>query len=314
MAEALTSIERQHVAITDLPSALSELWAQIEHSEATPLSRALTANFIGVTRSADEDALRAALDRLLVRHPCRAFLVVLDESCTEVRGELAARIRRDRRSRQTILEQIRVTTPQRSFAVIPGVIRALVVDDIPVHLFWAASLPENIWDLTTMARLADQTVVDSCNFADPAASLRGLQEVSDLNVVDLAVFRLRPWRRALAEAFELFEWQGGVSTRVVLTHGADCGAVAAAHVLSTWLDERLSAEVKLRQVGDPAPTSEPLSLELSHRNVVVKIEHSVSSPELSTTVTLDDRCQLPFTTRASRGRLGDLLGAAVDAL
>ena len=40
----------------------------------------------------------------------------------------------------------------------------------------------------------------------------------------------------------------------------------------------------------------------------------MQAPELTTTVTLRDRCLLPFATRATRDRLGDLLGAAFDAL
>ncbi len=316
MAEALTTIDRQHVEVTDLPGALADLWAQIEASESEPLIRSLTLNFIWVTRREHEPDLSDAIERLLTRHPCRAFVVVLDDGDGEANlsAQLGAVIRRGKRSRQTVLEMIRLETPTRSFAVIPGIIRPLVVNDLPVHLFWGAALPENTWDLTTMARLADQTIVDSCLFADPLVSLERLAAMVGLHAVDLAFFRLRPWRRALAEAFESFEWNADTATRVELVHGPECGAVAAARTLAEWLEHRLGAEVSAREAGGDAPPTEPRSLELRHGKVKVRIEHVGSAQELTTTVTLRDRCLLPFSTHASRGRLGDLLGAAVDGL
>lgn len=316
MAETLTTIERQHVEVTALPGALAELWAQIEASENEPLIRSLTLNFLWVTRRAQEPGLSEAIERLLVRHPCRAFVVVLEDGDREadVQAQLGAVIRQGKRSRQTVLEMIRLEAPARSFAAIPSIIRPLVVNDLPVHLFWGTPLPENTEDLMTMVRIADQTIFDSCLFDDPIGDLDRLAAMTELRSVDLAFFRLRPWRRALAEAFESFGWSADRATRVELVHGPECGAVAAVRTLSLWLEQRLGAVVTAREVRSDAPPSEPWSLELHHGDVKVCIEHAGSAPQLTTTVTLPDRCLLPFSTHASRGRLGDLLGAAVDGL
>jgi hypothetical protein len=164
-----------------------------------------------------------------------------------------------------------------------------------------------------MARLADQTIVESCRFRDPVGDLQRLQAIPEIAVVDLAEFRLRPWRRALAEAFEQFGWRPEIATEATLLHGRTPGAVAASYTLSRWLLERLRAATELRPCDDrDCPEGEPLRLELVHGDVHVVVEHLGGACRLRTTVTLADRCLLPYVTPASRGRIGDLLAAAVD--
>ncbi len=316
MAEAVTTIERQHVDVTELPVALAELWSQVEASDDVPICRALTLNLIAVTDAEHEDQLREAVDRLLVRHPCRAFIVIVEgDDRHGVRAELGASVRCTNRSRQTELEQITLRAPRSGFAVIPSLIRPLVVNDIPVHLFWATALPDSAWDLTTMARIADQTIVHSCRFADPVGDLQRVQEMPEVAVKDLAQFQLRPWRRALASAFECFEWNPKVATTVSLSHGPACGARAASYLLSRWLFERLHADTELSSIDTGAsPDAEPARLELQHGDVHIAVEHLIDDCKLRTTVTLADRCLMPFVTPASRGRVGDLLAAAIDSL
>ena len=65
--------------ITRLEQSVAELWsrAREQHCDET-LTRALTLNLVAVTDRAHEAELATVVERLLVRHPCRLFLVVVD--------------------------------------------------------------------------------------------------------------------------------------------------------------------------------------------------------------------------------------------
>jgi glucose-6-phosphate dehydrogenase assembly protein OpcA len=313
MAAALSEFAGARVALGELPRALAQLWRQVEASaQGVPLSRTLTMNFIGVADAAGEALLREAVERLLVRHPCRAFLIVLDETA-EPTATLAARTLDGKSDRQTVLEQILLQTRARELARLPGVILPLLVNDIPTHLYWALPLPDSLAQLTMLARVADQLVVNSALFDDPSADRARLEETG-LEPVDLVQFRLRPWRRALAEAFEHFEWNSDTETRVRIEHAPCAAARAAALRLGAWLDERLGARcepVALGASSEPAPT-DPCRLDLHHGDVTVVIENARARARLCVQVTRADVCLLPFEVPASRGRDGDLLAAAID--
>lgn len=314
MATALSTIARQHVEVTDLGGGMVALWAQIESSDELPLCRALTLNLIAISDPDGEAEVRESVERLLNRHACRAFVVVIDDAAAEASARLAAKVRCEGRGRQTCLEEIALTAPSRSFALLPGLIRPLLINDIPTHLYWARAMPANSWEIATMSRLADSTVVNSNLFADPVGDLARLSELAEGHVVDLASFRQRPWRRALAQAFETFSWSSSIPTRCVVEHGEAPSATAAAQILGAWLGERLDAAVELVPVNARAGTEAgPQSLELWHGEAHVRIQ-AQSEVALRMMVTLGDRCLLPVDTPASRGQLGDLLAAAVDSV
>lgn len=314
MAQTVSVFEGQRVAITDLREALAILWRQVEEvDQALPLARTLTMNFIGVTDAAHEEQLRAAVDRLLVRHACRAFLVVLDDGAPMLSATLSARTLDDQKGRQTVLEQIVLRARQQDLSKLPGVFLPLLVNDIPTHLYWALPLPENLSQLTLLARVADQTVVNSALFADAQRDCARL-EGTGLSTGDLVQFRLRPWRRALAEAFEHFEWHAGTPTRARIEH-ADCaGATAAAHRFAAWLNQRLQATTEIATVSDASelPPNDPCGLQLDHGDVSVVVQRGRDRSRLSVAVTRADVCLLPFEVPASRGQDGDLLAAALD--
>jgi hypothetical protein len=309
----MSVFEGARVALGELPRALAQLWRQVEATaRGLPLSRALTMNFIGVADAGGEEPLREAVDRLLVRHPCRAFLVVLDES-VQPTAALAARTLDAKSGRQTVLEQITLRTRARELARLPGVILPLLVNDIPTHLYWALALPDNLSQLTLLARVADQLVVNSALFADPGSDRARLEEAGTAPV-DLVWFRLRPWRRALAEAFEHFDWDSALPTRARIEHAPCASARAAAFWLGSWLTERLGARCETAALDASAERApcDPCRLALQHGNVTVAIDNARERGRLCVQITRADACLLPFEVPASRGRDGDLLAAAID--
>ena len=303
--------------LTQLDRALAKLWQTAhEHGrrDEEPLNRALTMNFIGVFDGTGETDADEILARLSVRHPSRAFVLHLDPTAAGITATVSADIRQAGKGRVMILEKIDLTLPPHELVQLPGLIRPLLVNDIPVHLFWSAQIPENEQRLLLLADLADQTTIDSSEFDQPVRDLERCKGLPDVRMLDLAHFRLAPWRRAIAEAFEQLEWQPTPVTTVRIAHRPEPGALAASHTLARWLEEKLHADVRLEVTHDMAPTHEPLALDLQWGSAQVHVQHLVKEPMLRVVVTLLDVCMLPFTRPASRGNQGDLLAAAVDSV
>ena len=310
-----TSIGPRAVATAHLPVALREQWRALEEAAGErPLSRALALNLIAVAERANEGELQAALSRVLLRHPCRAFLLVLEGAGAKapIAAALGALARDSGIGRLVLLEQILLRMAPAELHKAPGVIRPLLATDVPTCLYWSAPLPAD-QDLLALGRLADRVVLDGCRFTDPLRD-RARVGALPLRTVDLTWFRLAPWRRALAEAFEHFVWQESAGTRAHVRHGPQPGAVCASHQLAEWLRDRLRAQVTvtLHPDSQAATPYEPIDLELRHRDATVTIAHIAAQQRLRVDVTLADHCLLPFVTPISRGSPGDLLGAAMD--
>ena len=317
LEEALNAIttERTDVPVQGISAALAELWEQCKGSEDEPsLSRTLTMNLIAVIHRSNEKRIVEARSRLLTRHPCRAFEVLLDEERGEITAEVSVETRLLRSCRQMVLEQVTLLANPRDFRKLSGLIRPLLVNDIPVHQYWGMELPGDISDLQVLGGLAEQTTVDSSLFTDPARDLDKLRKAgAGLRIVDLSWFRLRPWRRGLAEAFEHFTWDPDVGTDVTIQHGPGPGALAASLCLAHWLQQRLGTETKIPPSVGQDPSPEPQRVDLRHGKAQVCVIRRGIEPRLEVEVTLEDLCMLPFEVVASRGQPGDLLAAAVDA-
>lgn len=293
-----------------IPDGMRALWRTcLPEQDGFDVARSLTINFLGVATVAEKAVLRAAVDRLQHRSPCRAFLVLLDESAQAGEAELAATTRCHGNVRDIVLEEIELALPSSALARLPGLIRPLLMNDLPNHLFWATRWPAPEQDFVGLANLCDHAVVDSRLFANPAQDLPQVQaqRASGRRVTDLSWLRLRPWRRALAEAFERVPWTAGTAATATVRHGKN--GLAAAHLLGDWLRTRLGAAVTFDGFGDPVGPGLD--------NVVVRtggfeVELTVLRQQIKVHVTTPEHCYLPFSVPASRGSDGDLLAAALD--
>ena len=313
MEEAVNTVSVEP-DIGNLTRSLRELWEKAENADPEAgLARSLTQNLIVVTDEEHAEEMRATVDCILTRHPCRAIIVVLvEENFTDLRGELVAGMRMQGRCRALVLERLTITSDWSHYRKLPNLIRPLLVNDIPTCLFWAAQLPESHGHISAMASMADRTVVDSMLFRGD--DWRGLAQLVDPNPFDLSWLRLTPWRRLLAEAFEHFEWEEfEPATTVVLEHGPTYGSLGAARCLEHWLTCKLDADVRLVKLPGNGPEGEPWRLDLTHGEIHIQIRHLMTEPRLRIELTLGNRCLLPNHTMASRGERADLLGAAIDS-
>ena len=309
-APTLHRTAAQAIAWTKIPDALRSLWRACLPDEGGDVARSLTANFVAVTAAAQLDGLRASLDRLQQRTPCRAFVVAIDEAAEDHAAHVSATTRCHGTVRDIVLEQIELRVRPAEFAAMPGLIRPLLVNDVPNHLYWGTDWPADARGFDAVRALCEHTIVDSRRFEDPARGLAAIAERRSQagRITDLSWLRLRPWRRAIAEAFERCALPAGSAVEIVVSHGK--AGEAAAQLYADYLSQRLGATVRRTPAGDDtAPVPHKVELRSGELHVAVEAQER----RLVVHVTTAAECLLPFTVTASRGADGDLLAAAIDA-
>lgn len=311
-APALLRTPSRPTTLSKLPEALRSLWrAACPDTEDGGIARALVINFVGIAAAADEAALRATTDRLMRRSPCRAFLLFVDDALrdVDVRAEVAATTRCSGALRDIVLEEVAIRLPGSWFPHVPGLLRPLLMNDLGNHLFWSGPWPPGGGPLDAMAPLCEHTVVDTGRFLHPEqelAALHGLRQRGRA-VTDLSWLRLRPWRRALAEAFQHVPWTDGAEASATIRHGRT--ATAGARLLGLWLQQRLGAQIALEPTGgDDGPCPDVVGL----RTGGYEVQALRRGAHVVVHVATGDHCRMPFSVPVSRGSEGDLLAAAID--
>ena len=299
-----------HAEWKRIPEALRSLWrACLPDQQGADVARSLAINFVAVAAAAEEEALRLTVDKLLRRTPCRAFLVLLDPAAHPGTATLAATTRTHGALRDIVLEEITVRMPASAMPQITGLVRPLLENDLPNHLYWATRLPADEAMLDAMTALCDHLIVDSKRFGAVARELDAVQQRRRRGgrVTDLTWLRLRPWRRALAEAFDRIPWQPGVAVSGAIRHGGN--GLAAAQLLANWLQARTHAKLALDPAGGPtALCPERVALAVGDCDILL----ASAGPQVRVQVSTPERCDLPFHVPQSRGTDGDLVGAAID--
>lgn len=308
------ALKRTTPRIVELPKigdALRGLWRTCSAENGdSEVARSLAINFVGVADASREGMLRDAVERLQLRTPCRAFVVLLDSSAKAATAEVAATTRMHGSTRDIVLEEIVVRVPEASFERIPGLVRPLLVNDLPNHLYWTSPWPRDEHHFDDVATLCDHVVVDSRTFEQPARDLALLdaRRKNGARITDLNWLRLRPWRRALAEGFERVTWRPGTKASATITHGKS--ATAASQLLAKWIGEKLAADVRLGVVATANDALCPGGVDVLAGDCQVQLE--ANGNHIAVHVTTPEYCYLPLKVPESRGRDGDLLAAAID--
>lgn len=290
--------------------ALQSLWKMcLPEMKGGDVARSLTINFIGVAREEDDYLVHDATGRLQRRTPCRAFLLLVDDDASEITAEVNATTRCHGTTRDIVLEEIVIRMPESGFEQMPGLVRPLLMNDLPNHLFWSSDWPLVEQHFDDLSQLCDHAVVDSRCFEAPARALERLdsRRQAGQHLTDLSWLRLRPWRRALAEAFERVPWQPGAKTTGQVRHGATNAATAM--LLANWLRARLGAEIELDAGGEAAGAGpDRVALQTSG----CEVELLAGSRQITSHVTTPWHCYVPFKVPTLRASDSDLLAAAID--
>jgi glucose-6-phosphate dehydrogenase assembly protein OpcA len=294
----------------ELPQGLRSLWqAACPATEGADVARTLTINFLAFATIDGEAALRNAVARMLRRSPCRAFLLLVDPAATAASAELTATTRSSGNLRDIVLEEIVIRLPPTWFSHLPGLLRPLLVNDLPNHLFWHGPWRRDPQWYRNLAALCEHSIVDSRDFTEPESDLAAVQHERNRShqVTDLNWLRLRPWRRALAEAYQRVPHHPGKAITVSIQHAAQ--GLASAILLGEWLQQRLGARVQ-RQLQTAEPTAGLLAIELRSDDYEILLR--ATDHHIRMHVATETACMLPCQLPRSRGSEGDLLAAAID--
>lgn len=291
----------------ELAAALRAVWQDCwRAAQGGDVARALTSNLVVAVPAEGEAAGREAIARVFPRTPCRAFLFVVSREDRPIEAELSVVTRRHGGVHDIVLEEVVVRMPKARLGGLPGLVRPLLMNDLPSHLYWRLDWPHDAVFGKALHELCEHVIVDSTHAADAQSALArcGEWRRHGRRVTDLSWLRARPWRRALAEAFERIAFDPALPHRGTIRCGKP--GLASALLLAQWLQARLGASIDVEVTDGREP--DRLLLRAGEAEVAVE----AADDDLRIDVSTCSRCYLPFQQPASRGAEGDLLAAAVD--
>lgn len=244
-----------------------------------PAARACMANLIVVCQTRSEEAgVEPDIAAVVARRPVRVVRLLADRSSPAAHVEVlvTAHYRTRAGGRQVVGEEIILRTGGPGRRRLPSAVRALLVRDLPIVLWWVSpEAPPAAGDLfVELAPLATQVIYDSVAWPDPlrqlavaaawvAASERGV-------IADLAWRRPRLWRRLLAQTLDPTAAPAALEsiTQIQIEHGPH--ALTQAWLLAGWLAFRLG----WRAVGGEVASGPEVrwTFEAPHGSPTVRIQ------------------------------------------
>lgn len=212
--ESFLSGKMSRVDVGAIQAELRRLWLQAatsdhEESDHPQISRACSCNLVLFTEHEDAQTVQSnILDSVVLQHPARAIMTILDNQAKErgIEAWVSARCHMGAGARQICSEQITVVAQNAKEEELTSVIDSLILGDQPTFVWW--TVPDISGDrIGAYLACARRVIVDSslapfslqylCNLHRLFDNFEGCLAVSDLNWA-----RLLGIRRALAEEFE----------------------------------------------------------------------------------------------------------------
>jgi glucose-6-phosphate dehydrogenase assembly protein OpcA len=224
-------------------------------------------------------------------HPARVLLL-LGETSPDDAPVTAAALVRPRQNGTTVdtcSEMIVLHAAGATVARLPFAVRALLVGDLPINLWWASNQPPAFAGalLFDLAENAQQIVYDSRGWLEPTRAVAATGHWLDRFAKtlpggrwrvasDLNWRRLKFWRRLLAQTLDPTT-PGNASataTELLLEHGPH--AVVQAWELASWLTRRLGWKVRAGKVEQGIEIR--WAFDAPHGQVAVRIRRLAEGP------------------------------------
>jgi glucose-6-phosphate dehydrogenase assembly protein OpcA len=239
---------------------LQRLWrSEAEKSATGPVLCSRTLSLVVYCRAAaDLQAAGELLDPVVSQHPCRAILIspAAPNSAEEIHTEVSASCLTSHTGNRYIgRELISIAAKPAAQARVASIVRALVLPDLPVFLWWrdASTLSGELFQ--QLREVAARIILDSAGLEDLQADwprVHSLFQRPNSAVSDLAWSRLTSWRQLIAQLFDgpaRAPYLRSLRRVVIEFAGESASSVPAdALLLAAWLARQLG-------FGNPQPLS-----------------------------------------------------------
>ena len=261
-----------------------------------------------------------ALVSIAARHPARALIVIGNpdaESHIESDVSLV-----DTGVGRQYMELVRLDIGGEPAYHLASIVTPLLIPDIPVHLWLVGAAPTTQAFREEAVALCDRIILDTGAYADASETLQLVASKLDtygaaLSIGDIAWQRIRPWREAVAIAFD------GGDVRPWLRHVAGVEVVSAGATPSTdawlfagWLASRLTAaESAAPEIGVSSIPSDGIRpgdivavrIRCEHAHHAARVRLSRRGASLMTSIDIDDGVVTAATTALVESSEGELI-------
>jgi glucose-6-phosphate dehydrogenase assembly protein OpcA len=296
--------EQLGTTVTDVEAQLARLWGAAEAAKESdtiftekglPHARTSVLNLIvTVVGAAAAERVVETMERLGVRHPSRAIVLVADP---EAQGDpIDARISTHCHNspatpaERICYEEVVLTVRGECAEHLTGVVAPLLIHDLPTYVWWPGDPPFGNPVFDQLVELGDRLIIDSSDFLELLTGMRRLANLRHrAGVGDLAWERLSVWQERIAQFFDAPRFRrylpnlsrmhvryaipgaGGGGARVGPGLSTCAQPMAQAMLLAGWLAARLNwrRHTTLQALSDGALR---LRLEGPHEMVELWIE------------------------------------------
>ncbi|HLG69292.1 MAG TPA: glucose-6-phosphate dehydrogenase assembly protein OpcA [Chloroflexota bacterium] len=261
--------EGKGVSVSQIESQMQRLYLSADHEwngqGHRPDIRASVLNLVVYAPNQDCcDRTTRALEHLSGTHPSRAIIIVPGDSHAEPSIDARLSIHSHgayAEFRQVCSEQMVLWIHGQATHHLASVVQPLLAPDLPVFVWWPGETPVHHHVYGQLRELADRFVVDSSDFAKPAADLVALSHsvraagartaFSDFNWA-----RLEPWRDLLAGFFDLQNMRPyldrlqGISIQCARERDSLSFDLCQALLLAGWFGSALGLRTEQRDISE----------------------------------------------------------------
>ena len=240
------------------PSAIErefdKIWADTSSESPDDSSvRLRTVNFVALGAGADAVArFEAVMEVLPQRQPCRGVLAAVYEGERALEASISAHCwRAGGGSRHLCSEEVTLRGGTDDEHALGSAVLALLVPELPVAT-WVIGEPDLSSRLVTdLIEASDRIFIDTGEAADTAAAMRlvlSMRDAKEIELCDLAWYRLDAWRTLVAQLFDGEEGLRQVRRlhAIEITAGGD-RSLSDALLFAGWLVSALELPIADRR-------------------------------------------------------------------
>lgn len=244
----------QKVDVGKIEKSLADLWRTENENDEHAVTRAALWNVVAHTSSSELHAHASeTLSSASASVPQRTIVVRSTPGAeSEMASWISANCHRIGGDKQVCSEEIAIVAGGDRIHRVPPLVRALLLPDMPVAVWWLGDLPNEHEDyVEALLEPADRLIVDSVQFDSPADLdvVARVAQQTTTTPADLNWVRLEEWRTATASVFDPPHMRGRLQTvarvRVVAATGESdfFGHSVESLLYASWISAQLEHHV-----------------------------------------------------------------------